>query len=98
MGVIVMFLLLSTITPFLFLLLKKPAFAIVQSILLVGMWVYYFQVILYTAPAAFTVTWSMFYIGLVGSQIAWILFIIATVEQSPAYQASLTKEKDTLPS
>ncbi|MBN8233956.1 hypothetical protein JF544_01810 [Halobacillus kuroshimensis] len=98
MGVLVMFLLLSTVTPFLFLQLKKPALAVAQSVLLVGMWVYYFQIILYTAPAAFSVTWSMFYAGLIGSQIAWILFIIATVEQSPGYQANLAKEKDTLPS
>ncbi|MGP4062410.1 hypothetical protein [Halobacillus litoralis] len=96
MGVTFMFLLLATVTPFLLLQLKKPAFAVVQSIFLVGMWLYCFQILLFTAPAAFSATWTMFYAGLIGAQVAWIMFIIATVKASPSFQESLEEKKETL--
>ncbi|WP_246364123.1 hypothetical protein [Halobacillus locisalis] len=93
---IVVFLLLATVAPFLFIITKKTALAVVQSILLIGMWLYFFQVTMYTDPGAFSITWSMFYLSLIGAHVAWVMFIIATVEASPAYQESLDKEKETL--
>ncbi|SFJ87674.1 hypothetical protein SAMN04487936_10537 [Halobacillus dabanensis] len=96
MGMIVMFLLLATVAPFLFLITKKTSLAVVQSILLIGMWLYFFQVTIYTNPGAFSITWSMFYLGLIGAHVAWVMFIMATVKASPAYQESLNKEKETL--
>lgn len=97
MGVFVTFMLLATVTPYLFLRLRKPAFAIVQSALLVGMWIYFFQVLLFTEPAAFSATWSMFYLSLVGAHVAWVMFIIVSIKDTPSYQESLKKEKETLP-
>ncbi|CDQ20105.1 hypothetical protein SAMN05192559_10753 [Halobacillus karajensis] len=96
MGAIVMFLLLATVAPFLFLQSRKPAFAVVQSILLIGMWLYFFQVMMYSDPGVFSATWSMFYLGLIGAHVAWVMFIVSTVKSSPAYQDSLNKEKETL--
>lgn len=89
MGIILMFMLLSTVTPFLFLKLKKPAFAIAQTVLLVGMWVYYFQVLFYTTPIALSPTWAMFYLGLVGAEVAWVMFIISEVKQSSGFKETL---------
>ena len=96
MGAIVMFLLLATVAPFLFLITRKTAFAVAQSILLIGMWLYFFQVTMYTDPGAFSITWSMFYLGLIGAHVAWVMFIVATVKTRPAYKESLAKEKETL--
>ncbi|TGB04853.1 hypothetical protein [Halobacillus salinus] len=89
MGIMLMFMLLSTVAPFLFLQLKKPSFAVAQTVLLVGMWVYYFQVLFYTTPAAFSPTWGMFYLGLVGAEVAWVMFIIAMVKESPGFKETL---------
>lgn len=96
MGAIVMFLLLATVAPFLFLITRKTAFAVAQSILLIGMWLYFFQVTMYTDPGAFSITWSMFYLGLIGAHVAWVMFIVATVKTSPTYKENLSKEKETL--
>ncbi|AIF42476.1 hypothetical protein [Virgibacillus sp. SK37] len=84
MGVTAMFLLLATITPFLLIQLKRPVFAVVQSVLLVGMWLYSFQIMFFTAPGAFSISWMMFYGSLIGAHVAWIMFIIALVEEKPA--------------
>ncbi|MGR9050490.1 hypothetical protein ACQ4XT_17805 [Halobacillus faecis] len=96
MGAIVMFLILATVAPFLFLQAKKMAFAVAQSILLIGMWLYFFQVTMYSDPGVLSITWSMFYLGLIGAHVAWVMFIVATVKSSPGYKESLTKEKETL--
>ncbi|ELK46032.1 hypothetical protein QRD89_06925 [Halobacillus sp. ACCC02827] len=92
MGVASMFLLLATVTPILFLMMKKPAFAIVHSVLLMGMWVYYFQVLLYTTPTAFSPTWTMFYLALIGTHIGWVMFFIATVKEGPIYKQALQEK------
>ncbi|WP_430786545.1 hypothetical protein VBD025_14095 [Virgibacillus flavescens] len=76
MGIALMFMLLATITPYLFILLKKKVFAIVQSVSLVGMWIYFLEVMFQSAPAAFSITWSMFYLSLVLAEVAWVMFII----------------------
>ncbi|MCA0969204.1 hypothetical protein LCM20_01215 [Halobacillus litoralis] len=89
MGIILMFMLLSTVTPFLFIRLRKPSMALAQTVLLVGMWVYYFQVLFFTVPVAFSPTWIMFYLGLVGAWVAWVMFIITTVEESPAFKETI---------
>ncbi|MCP3027236.1 hypothetical protein [Halobacillus sp. A5] len=84
MDVVMIFLMLSTLTPFLFIKLKKMPLAIVQSVLLVGMWMYYFQAVFNTAPATFSPLWIIFYAGLFVSQIAWIMFIIYVVSTQEA--------------
>lgn len=96
MGMIVMFLLLATVAPFLFIITKKTALAVIQSVLLIGMWLYYFQVTMYTDPGAFSITWAMFYLGLIGAHVAWVVFIIDTVKANPTYKESLDKAKETL--
>ncbi|MFG6146987.1 hypothetical protein [Halobacillus sp. B23F22_1] len=89
MDVVMIFLMLSTITPFLFIKLKKMPLAIAQSVLLVGMWMYYFQAVFSTAPAAFSPLWIIFYAGLLLSQIAWIMFIIYVIStQEDKWQKS----------
>lgn len=80
MGIIVMFMLLATLTPFLFLHSKRKILAVVQTVMLVGMWLYYIQAQFFTAPEAFSVTWAMFYISLVLAEVAWVMFIIAMVK------------------
>ncbi|WP_404452191.1 hypothetical protein LG329_17835 [Virgibacillus necropolis] len=76
MGIIVIFMLLATLTPFLFIQSNKKTLAVVQTVLLVGMWLYYIEAQFQTAPAAFSVTWFMFYLSLILSEVAWIMFII----------------------
>ncbi|QSS98761.1 MULTISPECIES: hypothetical protein [Pontibacillus] len=93
MGATVMFLLLATIAPFLFLQTKKMAFAVAQSVLLIGMWLYFFQVTMYTDPGLFSITGAMFYLGLIGAHVAWVMFMVATVKSSPGYKESLTKDQ-----
>lgn len=93
MGATVMFLLLATIAPFLFLQTKKMAFAVAQSILLIGMWLYFFQVTMYTDPGPFSITGAMFYLGLIGAHIAWVMFMVATVKSSSELKEKLTKEQ-----
>ncbi|ASK63839.1 hypothetical protein CFK37_17575 [Virgibacillus phasianinus] len=88
MGIIVMFMLLATLTPFLFLHSKKKVMAIVQSVLLVGMWLYYIQAQFFIAPGTFSVTWIMFYASLVLAEVAWVMFIIATVK-TPASKSEV---------
>lgn len=91
MGVAVLFLLLATVTPFLFIQMKKPVFAAVQSVLLVGMWVYFFQVLYFTTPAAFSMTWSSYYLSLIVAEVAWVMFIIAMVKANPKLQETMEK-------
>ncbi|MFC7063716.1 hypothetical protein [Halobacillus seohaensis] len=88
MGIIMIFLMLSTVTPFLFMKLRKMPLAIVQSALLVGMWIYYFEAVFNVAPATFSPLWVIFYGGLIVSQAAWIMFIIYVVNTQDKYQKS----------
>lgn len=88
MGIILMFMLLASITPFLFLQLKKTVLALVQTILLVGMWLYFFEAVFQTAPAAFSISWLMFYASLFAAEVAWVMFIIRLVKTSGVAQES----------
>ncbi|RWZ60611.1 hypothetical protein EQV77_04765 [Halobacillus fulvus] len=96
MDVAFVFLLFATITPVMLLQLKKPVFAVVQTILLIGMWLYCFQMVLYTPPAAFSISWTMFYASLIGAHVAWLLFVMAIIKESPGFQESLKEQKETL--
>ncbi|GAB3062523.1 hypothetical protein [Virgibacillus ainsalahensis] len=80
MGVTIMFMVLATLTPFLFLRLNKKLYAVIQSILLVGMWLYFFAVMFQTPPAPFSISWIMFYLSLIVAEVAWIMFIIYEVK------------------
>lgn len=80
MGIIVMFMLLATLTPFLFIQSNKKKLAVVQTVMLVGMWLYYFEAQFQVAPAAFSITWSMFYLSLILAEVAWVMFIIRMVK------------------
>lgn len=83
MSIVLMFMLIATVTPFVFIHLKKTTFAIVQTILLVGMWLYFFNTVFVTAPAPFSFSWIMFYLSLIVSEVAWVMLIIHMVN-SPA--------------
>ncbi|UOQ95467.1 hypothetical protein MUO14_11390 [Halobacillus shinanisalinarum] len=83
MDIVVIFMLIATVTPFIFINLKKTTFAIIQTILLVGMWVYYFQVLFIETPAMFSFSWMMFYSSLIVSEVAWVMMIIH-MGKSPA--------------
>lgn len=86
MGIALMFMLLATITPYLFIRLKKRIFAIVQSVMLVGMWLYFLEVMFQSAPAAFSITWSMFYLSLILAEVAWVMFIIHMVKRPVSFK------------
>lgn len=89
MGITLMLMILGTVTPFIFLYLKKKPLAILQSVLLVGMWFYFIQVMFMTVPGAFSLTWLMFYASLLVSAAGWVLFIIAMVNSSETYQKEI---------
>ncbi|WP_257347572.1 hypothetical protein [Pseudalkalibacillus decolorationis] len=88
MSIILMFMLTATVTPFVFMHLKKTGFALVQTVLLVGMWLYFFQAVFSVAPAPLTLLWSTFYVGLVVSFVAWIMMIIHMVESPSEHKKS----------
>lgn len=83
MSIILMFMLTATATPFVFMHLKKLPLALIQTVLLVGMWLYFFQAAFGAAPASFTILWGMFYAGLTLSFVGWVMMIIHMVD-SPA--------------
>ncbi|WP_449355127.1 hypothetical protein ACUL41_03040 [Virgibacillus natechei] len=80
MGVTLMLMILATLTPFLFLRLNKKLYAAIQSILLLGMWVYFYAAMFQTAPDPFSITWIMFYLSLIVAEVAWIMFIIYEIK------------------
>lgn len=80
MGISMMFILLATLAPFLFVYLKRKTLAVVQSLLLIGTWIYFIAAMFQTAPAVFSITWSMFYLSLLLAEVAWVMFIIHEVE------------------
>ncbi|HLR63227.1 MAG TPA: hypothetical protein VK097_12415 [Lentibacillus sp.] len=92
MGITLMFMVLGTVTPFIFLYLKKKSLAIVQTVLLIGMWLYFIQVMFIAVPAVFSITWMMFYASLIMSAVGWILFIIDMVNTSEKYRGLTNKE------
>ncbi|MFB4167214.1 hypothetical protein [Virgibacillus sp. JSM 102003] len=79
MGIIVMFMLLATITPFLFIRLNKIIPAILQGILVIGMWFYYIEAAFNVAPGAFSFLWIVFYGSLLLAEVAWVMFIIKSI-------------------
>ncbi|MCA1009849.1 hypothetical protein [Halobacillus halophilus] len=86
MDIVMIFLLLSTLTPFLFLKVRRLSLAVIQSLMLVGMWIYYFQAAFSVAPATFSLLWIIFYGGLLLSQVGWIMFIVYIVSSHGKYQ------------
>lgn len=86
MGISVMFMLLATLTPFLFIHMKKKILAVVQAVLLVGMWIYFLELMFQTAPAAFSIVWSMFYLSMIIAEVAWVMFIIHMVKLPSVYK------------
>ncbi|GGB57113.1 hypothetical protein F3157_13735 [Virgibacillus dakarensis] len=82
MGIIVMFMLLATLTPFLFIHLHRKILAVVQTVMLVGMWLYYIEAQFHTAPIAFSIMWIMFYVSMILAEVAWVMFIIRIVKTS----------------
>ncbi|SFB22104.1 hypothetical protein SAMN04488072_11062 [Lentibacillus halodurans] len=88
MGVTLMFMLLATVTPFIFVQLKKKTLALIQSILLAGMWIYFIQVMFIAVPAAFSITWIMLYASLIVAEVAWVMFIIKIVNTSEKFKES----------
>ncbi|MFC4559409.1 hypothetical protein ACFO3D_14520 [Virgibacillus kekensis] len=81
MGITVMFIILSTVTPFIFLFLKKRFLAVLQSVLLIGMWLYFVQIMFIEVTALFSMTWIMFYASLLLSVVGWVLLIIDLVKR-----------------
>ncbi|TFJ91779.1 hypothetical protein [Lentibacillus salicampi] len=91
MGITLMFMVLGTVTPFIFLYLKKKSLAIVQTILLIGMWLYFFQVMFTAVPAVFSITWMMFYASLIMSAVGWVMLIIDMVNISEKHKELTSK-------
>lgn len=82
MDIILVFMVLATMTPFLFIRVGKRLYAVIQSFLLVGMWIYYFSAMFQTTPSAFSFSWTMFYASLIVAEVAWVMFIIDEVKTS----------------
>ncbi|GGJ88525.1 hypothetical protein GCM10007063_08820 [Lentibacillus kapialis] len=93
MGIILMFMLLSTVTPFIFLQLHKKIFAGVQSVLILGMWLYFIQVMFVAVPTVFSITWLMFYASLILAEVAWVMFIIDAVKTADQYRKGYHKRE-----
>ncbi|WP_173918334.1 hypothetical protein [Halobacillus sp. Marseille-Q1614] len=80
MGITFMFMLLATITPFLFIQMNKLSLAIVQTIMLVGMWLYFLEATFNIAPGAFSYLWVFYYASLIVAEVAYIMFVIYMVK------------------
>ncbi|WP_082232339.1 hypothetical protein [Halobacillus massiliensis] len=80
MGITFMFMLLATITPFLLIQMNKLTLAIVQSVLLVGMWLYFLEATFNIAPGAFSYLWVFFYLSLFAAEVAYIMYVIYLVK------------------
>ncbi|SEQ16193.1 hypothetical protein [Piscibacillus halophilus] len=88
MGVVMMFMILASVAPYLFYQLNKKWLASLQAILVVGMWFYAINISLVgVTPGVFSITWSSFYLSLILAEVAWVMFIIHVVK---------TTEKTTL--
>ncbi|TFB21820.1 hypothetical protein E3U55_08335 [Filobacillus milosensis] len=83
MGVVMMFMILSSVTPYLFYRLNKKTLAGIQFVSLFGMWMYYINIsFLGTDPGMFSLSWSAFYLSLILAWVAWIMFIIHLVKSN----------------
>lgn len=80
MSFVIIFMLTVTVTPIVLLYLKKPVLSFLQSILVVGAWIYVFEMVFHQAPAVFSLLWVLFHLALVFSIISWILLIIDLAE------------------
>lgn len=82
MTIVLMFMLAATATPFIFIHLQKTTLSIAQTVLLVGMWLYFFEAVFNVAPAPFSLLWSLFYVSLIVSESAWVMLIIDMVKST----------------
>jgi predicted membrane channel-forming protein YqfA (hemolysin III family) len=76
MSVAVIFLIVASIAPFVFFHLKKTVLGVLQIVLLIGMWLYFFEVVRGGSPSVFSVLWLTFYGSLVISEIALVMLAI----------------------
>ncbi|HET7628170.1 MAG TPA: hypothetical protein VFK44_07255 [Bacillales bacterium] len=77
MDMAIIFMLVASAAPFVFIHLKKYVFAAAQVLLLIGMWMYFFAGLNpETLPAPFSVLWFSFYGSLVLSEIGYVMFVI----------------------
>lgn len=77
MDMAIIFMIVATIAPFLYIHMKKYTLAVVQGILLIGMWIYFAQSLNPdTVPANFSIQWFAFYLCLVVSEIAYVMFAV----------------------
>ncbi|HET7658483.1 MAG TPA: hypothetical protein VFK37_09340 [Bacillales bacterium] len=99
MDMAIIFMIVASIAPFLYLHMKKYVFAGVQIILLIGMWIYFVQAINpATVPANFSILWFAFYFCLVISEIAYIMFAIYLAKkiQQELREKAKNPRKETL--
>ncbi|HLR02029.1 MAG TPA: hypothetical protein VK111_04725 [Virgibacillus sp.] len=80
MSVSVMFILLASVAPFLFIYLRRKMLAALQFVLLAGMWVHFIMVAFQTPPGIFSATWTMFYLSLLLAEVAWVMFFIYEIK------------------
>ena len=77
MDMAIIFMIVATIAPFLYIHMRKYILAAVQGILLIGMWIYFAQSLNpNTVPANFSIQWFAFYLCLVISEIAYVMFAV----------------------
>ncbi|WP_240377514.1 hypothetical protein [Bacillus piscicola] len=88
MGVTLVFMLLATLTPFLFIQMKKRAFAVVHTVLLIGMWMYFIETMFNAAPPLFSLLTVTFYLSLLAAEIGWVMFVIRLVRPAAGFQKS----------
>lgn len=93
MGIIVMFMLLATITPFLFIHLNKKTPAVLQAILVIGMWFYYIEAAFNVAPGLLSFLWIAFYGSLLLAEVAWVMFIVQSIKFSMAKAKTYREQK-----
>lgn len=93
MGIIVMFMVLATLTPFLFIRLNKKIPAALQAILVIGMWFYYLEAAFNVAPGSFSMLWIMFYGSLLLAEVAWVMFLIQVVKFSMTKAKTYREQK-----
>ena len=98
MDMAIIFMIVATIAPFLYIHMKKYIWAVVQGILLIGMWIYFAQSLNpATTPANFSIQWFAFYLCLVISEIAYVMFAIYLAKKIQLELREKATEKDDQP-
>ncbi|MFD2637908.1 hypothetical protein [Piscibacillus salipiscarius] len=83
MGIALMFMILASVAPYLFYLLNKKWLAGVQTVLVLGMWVYAINThLIGIDPGMLSLTWMSFYLSFILAEVAWVMFIIREVKSS----------------